>query len=423
MPLPVTVNNTERAVVGDLNGDGWAEVLATTAVPAGGVLTYEIVTTLGGALSLAGTATLPLPTPGALPGGQGFIQATGDVNGDGFADALSVLGSTSNVWEFRVNVGGSAVVSSFGPATTRLVPPPPPSAGLAGVNSALLADVNADGLLDAVGVRYYPTEVNIVWAPGDATQVLGPVSNLITVPNLCCAADIEDIVFEDWTGDGLLDILIVRDDFLGGGFTPRDVWVEVLVGDGAGGFSSPIQSPIGVGLVSTPLLAAGLGDGDGDGDPDLFFVSNTNPTGTFRGVAVNASIIGQGCTGLGGSAAPSLFTGRAWPGHSGFSASVTGAAPNALSVLGLSTGLAPNGGPCGEPMIDLSPGSLLLPFAAPAPPYSIVNTDAAGSATIALPIPGYAFLSGVRVRAQWAVGDSSVALGYSMSAVRTIVIE
>ena len=71
----------------------------------------------------------------------------------------------------------------------------------------------------------------------------------------------ESVAVEDFNGDGIPDLVTANSDSNN---------VTVLLGNGSGGFSSPVSFPVGV----NPFSVA-VGDFNGDGRPDLA-VANFN---------------------------------------------------------------------------------------------------------------------------------------------------
>jgi len=87
--------------------------------------------------------------------------------------------------------------------------------------------------------------------------------------------------FADFDGDGLLDLAL-----LAGGPSDPPARVEVLRGDGAGGFQ-----PISVLPVDGQALALSAGDVDGDGRPDLV-LATSGPSGESPALRTHRSVGG-----------------------------------------------------------------------------------------------------------------------------------
>jgi hypothetical protein len=130
---------------------------------------------------------------------------------------------------------------------------------VAGISSIALADVNGDGLLDAVTTTGASLEISL----GDGKGQFG-INTTISTPGTVYGPDAT--VVADFNGDGKLDLAIAETNFPNG-------QVSVVLGNGRGGFGSPIISP---------LLSAGInnedqmlvGDFNGDGKPDLIIMND-----------------------------------------------------------------------------------------------------------------------------------------------------
>ncbi|HTA88396.1 MAG TPA: VCBS repeat-containing protein [Polyangiaceae bacterium] len=262
---PPAIGNGFRgpiASAGDVNGDGFADVIFAAIGPFNGP---------GGAyLSLGGPSGLAtplwLPSPGDPHGGFGFtVASAGDVNGDGYADV--VIGAlTQNSVSAYLYLG-----SSGGLATTPIPLNAPTVTNVFGYPAASAGDVNGDGYADVViGVVHYSAS-----KPGGHAYVyLGGPSGLSATPitltdpgsDLSVGFGASVSSAGDMNGDGYADVIIGTQTEAG---TVGDGKVYVYFGSSTGLESAPMTlavpggSNLGYGYG---VVAAGDLDGDGFGD-------------------------------------------------------------------------------------------------------------------------------------------------------------
>ncbi len=166
-----------------------------------------------------------------VSGCQSLIMA--DLNEDGLPDALLACDTSIQVL-LGNGAGGFVAPSSIG-ANARWI-----AAG----------DLNGDGHLDLVALRPASTRAEVYFGDGHG-NLSGPI--LTDLPHLQAGG----LVLTDLDGDGRLDIVTAA--FADG----KDV-LDVMFGDGTGRFGRPRSfSSI---VSATPVAAADL---DGDGRPDL----------------------------------------------------------------------------------------------------------------------------------------------------------
>ncbi|WP_324673680.1 FG-GAP-like repeat-containing protein [Hymenobacter sp. GOD-10R] len=184
--------------------------------------------------------------------------ATGDIDGDGDLDLLTLHSNTSSngVVSIRLNVGngtyGSAQQVSVGIYAQEL----------------LLSDVDSDGDLDLLTVNYAGS-ISVRLNNGTGTFSNGQDASAANAATTATTGDVD--------GDGDQDLLV---------YASSSNQVYVLFNNGAGVFSSA-QTVAANTNVSTMVL----GDADNDGDLDLLLNSATtgvsvrlnNGRGTFSG--------------------------------------------------------------------------------------------------------------------------------------------
>jgi hypothetical protein len=297
------------ASAGDVNGDGYADVIVGT-LEAGTAYVY-----LG---SASGLATTPSST--LIVAGGTSVAGIGDVNGDGYGD-LAVGGDHSsgsgNVYVYLGSASGLATA----PDVT-LTSPEGDDAGLVDFGSpvATAGDVNGDGYADLI-VGSDGTGIDI----GSAYIYLGGPTGLLTTPSttligpeavgeffgtsVACAGDVN--------GDGYSDV-VVGAEGQGTATQPGGAWV--YLGSAAGLSTTPattLMNPSAAAITGTffGASAASAGDVTGDGFSDLavgaFAENPSSYTGSAYvysggasgiGAADPITLIGPGSTGDGGTA-------------------------------------------------------------------------------------------------------------------------
>ena len=259
------------ASAGDINGDGYADVLvgATGVGDAGAVYVY-----LG---SAGGLSPVPSLTLNGTSTGDAFgfsVSSAGDVNGDGYADVLiGALQAVQGPGAAFLYLGGPDGLSST------------PAVSLAGITTddgfgfsvASVGDMNGDGFADVVIGAY---DVNV--GRGAAYVYLGSPGGLSATPSLVLSGVSADDKFGqssaagDVNGDGLADLLV-------GAFqTGSGAGLAYLYLGSAGPLSSaPATTLHGVTANDNfGFSVAGAGDVDGDGYSDVLIgASGVGETG------------------------------------------------------------------------------------------------------------------------------------------------
>jgi hypothetical protein len=242
------------ASAGDVNGDGYADVL----VGAFGVQSAYLY--LGGPTGITPASAATLPTVG--PSNFGIaVAGAGDVNGDGYGDAL-VGGNDAR------NGGIGAVALYFGGPGGLSAPQVLSGTTRAfGYTASGAGDVNGDGLADVViGNIFGPSDAgaNLYDVSGEALVFFGTPTGVVPAPTALTATAYQRFYMGesvasagDVNGDGYDDVVVANGGnevvgtaflFLGGpSGPPADPAVNLAVG----------------GAIDTKVAYAGDVNGDG----------------------------------------------------------------------------------------------------------------------------------------------------------------
>jgi hypothetical protein len=246
---------TSVASAGDVNGDGFGDVVVGAPNATGGsVLVYH---STGASFSAISTT---IPTPAGVVRFGSFVAGIGDVNRDGFSDIAVATGS-NRLFVFH----GSATGVSTTPAAS--INAPVGASGVFGSAIATACDLNADGFGDLVVGINGPANAVYVYdgsstgiAASPTLTIAGPVAGSGFGTTVQCAGD--------GNGDGFVDLAVG---------SPGNSRVYVFHGS-ATGVSATASATLGA-VVAVSQLGALLsygGDIDGDGYGDVLAGSGTS---------------------------------------------------------------------------------------------------------------------------------------------------
>ncbi|WP_440225229.1 FG-GAP repeat domain-containing protein [Dokdonella sp. MW10] len=247
-------------VIGDANGDGRPDIATANSSFESDSVSYLAGNAQGG---FAPALTLPVgPAAGYMVNGLVFA----DVTGDGHADLVTANGGNDTV---SLLVGNGA--GQFAAAQVL--------AGEGGPVIVRAADVTGDGIVDLVTVNQYGHSISVFAGTGSGAFAV-PVSHAIYPAQVNYEYEpwAWGMVLADLDGDGIADVATAN--------TQNDT-VSVLVGDGSGGFSTPLI--VGTGAHPGSIAVADI---DGDGRPDLLTANRqNNNVSVLRNVAAAADTI------------------------------------------------------------------------------------------------------------------------------------
>ena len=238
-PYSCTGYNPRAVTTGDVNNDGWQDIIA---VDQGGIALIWLNNGSGSFGSVITRTTL-----------IDIVSVTvADIDADGDLD-LIVSGNSNGVQILLNNGSGT-----FGTATS-----------IGGGHTTTTGDVDNDGDIDIISATAGGS-VNVYRNNGSGTFA----SNSYGTGGF----NNNNIAVGDLNGDGFLDIATAHDAGISS--------VAVLLNNGAGSFSAAVGSPFPLSLGANPRAIA-LGDVDGDGDLDI---ATGNSTSNDVAVLINNGV-------------------------------------------------------------------------------------------------------------------------------------
>ena len=260
----------EMVAVGDLNGDGWPDLVVLNRCAQGFMSCLMSGSSVAVFLS-SGGGGFSSPTTYSTGGAYAYAVAVADVNGDGKLDVV-VENSFCASGPYYC-VGGQGVLVGNGDGT--LQPVYPYSGAFPPGTPSATPDFNGDGIPDSATANFCegcPSGFVVV-AIGNANGTFQPSVSYASGGYEPVALTVVDI-----NGDGNLDILVANQcaDISTCASPGATGSVGVLLGNGDGTFQPPlIYSTGGVGAES--ILAVDL---NRDGKPDIVVANDCNSNGT-----------------------------------------------------------------------------------------------------------------------------------------------
>ena len=270
------------ASAGDVNGDGYGDVVISN-------ISSRVFVFFGGPAGLSASPTALDRPPGARVGQNDFgihVASAGDVNGDGYADVLVGDNLTATAFLFPGSATGpssSSVVTLTDPNLPTLTNQTVDESQF-GHSVEGAGDVNGDGYADvAVGANgadqvylYLGSAIGLASSP--AVTLTEPGSPTGSFGRLACAGDVN--------GDGYADLVVGAD--AGGDTVAGRAYVYLGSPAGyASAPVVALDSPDGpYGLFGR--LVAGAGDVNGDGYADVIIGADAEvalTVGTDGGVS------------------------------------------------------------------------------------------------------------------------------------------
>ncbi len=278
------------ATAGDVNGDGYADVIIGASGYASGQVRGQAYLFLGSNSGLGATPTLALTgeNPGDLFGSA--VATAGDVNGDGYADVVvGASGYMSNIGRAYLYLGSPAGLSAT-PVLTLTGESPGDGFG-ASVGTA--GDVDGDGYTDLIiGASGYMTSTGRVYVYlGSRAGLSATPAPMLTGENLNDLFGSSVAASGDVNGDGYADVIVGASGYMSS--TGR---AYVYLGSSAGLNLTPALTLTG----QTPgdFFGASVGtagDVNGDGYADVVvgasgYMSNTGRAYLYLGSSAGLSL-------------------------------------------------------------------------------------------------------------------------------------
>jgi hypothetical protein len=257
LPIPAVAFGSSVSSAGDVNGDGYTDAVV------GAFMNGRAYVYLG---SAAGLATTPATTLVGMTADEfgSDVASAGDVNGDGYGDVLVVatnseMGGRSYAQVFLGSANGLSTTA----ATTITAPATGLFIGRGGQKTVTSLDLNADGFSDVVmrlagfeGVGVPPEVQVFMGSPSGLSST--PAVRLVGTPDSFLGQELATL--GDLNLDGFPDLVM----------TGNLETVQIFLGGPGGLNTTPFQTlPAPPGLLQFGTVLAAGRDLNGDGVPDL----------------------------------------------------------------------------------------------------------------------------------------------------------
>ena len=370
--------------LGDVNGDGYADVVVGTNGSIGKVYVFHSAGSAG--VTITNEASASSTISGDAPGQFGWSVAAGDVNGDGYADvvvgAFTYNTNTGRVYVFHsarsagvtITQASSASSTISGEATTDYLG-----------SSVAAGDINGDGYADVLAAAVGVDPVSADWTGRayvfHSSGTAGVTATLAASANSVITGEAAGNNFGTWVaagdvnGDGYTDVIVGAY-----GYSSNTGRAYVFHSTGTAGVTTTSAASANskvTGEASNDSFGTGLSAGDvnGDGYADVIVGANGYSSDTGRAYVFHSAGI-PGITATLAASANSVVTGEA--GATSFGAAVAAGDVNGDSYADVVVGAQNYSSGTGRAYILHSSGSTGISIAAAGSASSILTGEAPG---------------------------------------------